>query len=57
MATGSPFAPFFLPLFRFIASEPDAAAAQEQLTAFLSSPRVQERSDDDITLALAARLI
>lgn len=56
MATGMPFAPFFQPLFRFVASEADADAAQAQLTAFLSSPRVQERSDDDITLALAARL-
>ncbi len=53
MATGVPFAPFFLPLFRFIASE---TAAQEPLTAFLSSPKVQERSDDDLTLILAARL-
>lgn len=57
MATGAPFAPFFLPLFRFVASEPDETAAQTQLTAFLSSSRVQERSDDDITLVLAARLI
>ena len=57
MATGTPFAPFFAPLFRFVANEPEAAAAQEQLTSFLSSPRVQERSDDDITLVLAARLI
>ena len=57
MTTGTPFAPFFLPLFRFVANEPDAAAAQNQLSAFLSSPRVQERSDDDITLALASRLI
>lgn len=56
MATGAPFAPFFLPLFRFVANESEATAAQAQLTAFLSSPRVQERSDDDITLVLAARL-
>lgn len=56
MATGTPFAPFFLPLFRFVANEPEAVAAQTQLTSFLSSPRVQERSDDDITLLLAARL-
>jgi hypothetical protein len=56
MTNGTPFAPFFLPLFRFVANESDATAAQMQLSAFLSSPRVQERSDDDITLALAARL-
>ena len=56
MATGTPFAPFFAPLFRFVANEPETPTAQTQLTAFLSSPRVQERSDDDITLALAARL-
>ena len=56
MTTGTPFAPFFLPLFRFVANEPEPTAAQSQLTAFLSSARVQERSDDDITLVLAARL-
>ena len=56
MTTGMPFAPFFLPLFRFIATEAEATAAQTQLTSFLSSARVQERSDDDITLVLAARL-
>jgi len=56
MATGTPFAPFFAPLFRFVANEAEPTAAQEQLTSFLSSPRVQERSDDDITLVLVARL-
>ena len=56
MATGAPFAPFFTPLFRFVANEPETTAAEAQLTAFLRSPRVQERSEDDITLVLAARL-
>ena len=56
MTTGTPFAPFFQPLFRFVATEAEATAAQTQLTSFLSSARVQERSDDDITLVLAARL-
>jgi hypothetical protein len=55
MLTGAPFAPFFRPLFRFIAHEADPDAAQAQLTAFLRSARVQERSDDDITLVLAGR--
>lgn len=55
MASGRPFAPFFQPLFRFVANEADPTAAQAQLAAFLSSPRVQERSDDDLTLVLAAR--
>ena len=56
MTTGAPFVPFFLPLFRFVATEAEATAAQTQLTSFLSSARVQERSDDDITLVLAAHL-
>jgi len=33
----------------------DAAAAQEQLTAFLRSPRLRTRVDDDVTLLIAAR--
>ncbi|HLK60241.1 MAG TPA: PP2C family serine/threonine-protein phosphatase [Chthonomonadaceae bacterium] len=54
MPDATPYAPFFTPLFRFVADEPDANEANTQLTAFLNSPRVLERTDDDITLILAA---
>lgn len=55
MPAGSPHAPFFTPLFHFMASMTEAADAQDQLAAFLRSPRVRERTDDDVTLLLAAR--
>lgn len=51
---GEPFAPFFLPLFRFAASVEGKEA--EQLEAFLRSPRVVERTDDDLTLVIATNL-
>jgi len=50
----SPYAPFFAPLFRFVTEESDPAEAEAQLTSFLQSPRVMERTDDDVTLILAA---
>ena len=55
MPAGLPHAPFFMPLFHFMASMTDAADAQDQLAAFLRSPRVRERTDDDVTLLLAVR--
>jgi Protein phosphatase 2C len=54
LPAGTPHAPFFSPLFRFIAETPDEAAAQAQLAAFLESGRVRARADDDLTLLLAA---
>jgi len=48
-----PHAPFFLPLFRFAAHI--GADGQQQLEAFLRSPRLAERTDDDLTLVLAVR--
>jgi hypothetical protein len=54
MPEGKPHAPFFSPLFRFIAKAADETEANEQLEAFLRSPRVRERTDDDLTLFLAA---
>ena len=50
-----PHAPFFKPLFDFVVSGEDAAAAQAQLTDFLASPRVCARTDDDKTLVLVGR--
>jgi hypothetical protein len=54
MPEGTPHAPFFAPLFRFIAETPDLSDAHEQLQVFLQSPRITERADDDLTLLLAA---
>jgi len=53
MSDGTPHAPFFTPLFRFMANVTDEADAKEQLAAFLRSPRITERADDDLTLLLA----
>jgi hypothetical protein len=50
---GAPHAPFFAPLFRFTAEAADAEVAHHQLTAFLTSPRITDRADDDLTLLLA----
>lgn len=59
MPSQEPHTPFFTPLFRFAASveEDDAKrdAAGEQLAAFLSSERVNARTDDDKSLVLAVR--
>jgi hypothetical protein len=56
--TNEPHPPFFKPLFAYVeASVPsnDCAQASEGLTAFLASPRVCERTDDDKALVLALR--
>ncbi len=52
---GTPHAPFFTPLFRFAHQMEDAQQGTQQLTAFLRSPRITERADDDLTLLLAVR--
>lgn len=51
-ASNTAHAPFFAPLFQF-AADPEADA--EQIAAMLASDRVNERTDDDKTLVLAAR--
>jgi serine/threonine protein phosphatase PrpC len=53
MPSGAPYVPFFTPLFRFVAAEPNAKKAHEQITAFLRSERVTDRTDDDLTLVVA----
>jgi serine/threonine protein phosphatase PrpC len=56
--TNEPHLPFFEPLFAFVeASAPsdEGAQANEALAAFLASPRVCERTDDDKALVLALR--
>ena len=50
---GTPHTPFFSPLFNFIGAVTDEPEAKEQLVAFLRSPRIAERTDDDLTLLLA----
>lgn len=57
LTTGVPHPPFFAPLFRFVAAATDDAAAHKQLAAFLRSPRVTERTRDDVTLVLATCVI
>lgn len=54
MPEGIAHAPFFAPLFRFSAGAVDPEQAHRQLEAFLTSPRISERTDDDLTLVLAA---
>ncbi len=53
MPEGTPHPPFFLPLFRFIVETKEESQAREKLRAFLQSPRLLERTDDDLTLLLA----
>jgi hypothetical protein len=53
---GEPHGPFFAPLFAFAATPVEQAAAEQELLAFLGSPRVVARTDDDVTLLLAARV-
>jgi hypothetical protein len=54
MPQGIAYEPFFAPLFRFIAEAKDLDLAHQELTEFLQSPRVCDRTDDDLTLLLAA---
>jgi len=54
MSIGVPHRPFFLPLFDFVANIEDKTAAKEQLVKFLRSERITQRTDDDLTLIIAA---
>lgn len=55
MATNTAYAPFFAPFFRILAmaSEGQEDHLQVELAQFLQSTAVNERTDDDKTLALA----
>ena len=53
MPEAEPHQPFFAPLFQFISQPMEEEAAKEQLEKFLRSPRVSQRTDDDLTLVLA----
>ncbi len=54
MLVGEPHKPFFFPLFDFVANAEDKIVAKEQLIKFLSSERITQRTDDDLTLVIAA---
>ena len=56
MPSGDPHAPFFKPLFEFCEQPLEPFEAYQQLEAFLHSPRVAERTEDDLTLLLATRI-
>ena len=53
LANGEPHAPFFEPLLQFASEMMDLSSGTELLEKFLSSPRVAQRTDDDLTLVLA----
>jgi hypothetical protein len=55
MPQGEPHVPFFAPLLRFVTRVDDPARGEARLREFLQSPRVVQRTDDDLTLVLAAR--
>ena len=50
----SPHAPFFDPVFAWLASQPASDDTNRKLAAFLESPTVTRRADDDLTLLLAS---
>jgi serine/threonine protein phosphatase PrpC len=50
-----PHQPFFRPLFQFVSQTADLDLACSKLAHFLTSPRVSDRADDDLTLFLAYR--
>lgn len=54
MPLGKPHAPFFNPLFGFASQIADETAAKKELEEFLKSPRVTQRTDDDLTILLAS---
>ncbi|MBD2342584.1 PP2C family serine/threonine-protein phosphatase [Anabaena subtropica] len=54
MVVGEPHKPFFFPLFDFVKNAEDQAEAKEQLVKFLSSERITQRTDDDLTLIIGA---
>ncbi|OCQ92470.1 serine/threonine protein phosphatase [Oscillatoriales cyanobacterium USR001] len=57
MPEGVAHVPFFSPLFKFVGQVEDEVEAKKQLESFLRSPRVTERTDDDLTLLLASFLV
>lgn len=56
MPEAAPHAPFFQPLFDWLERVSDLPAARADLERLLRSPRIAERTDDDLTLLLARRM-
>jgi serine/threonine protein phosphatase PrpC len=56
MPEAEPHPGFFNPLFRFVQDQVDGPTANAALNSFLCSPRLRDRTDDDLTLLLAALL-
>lgn len=54
MPAATPFAPFLTPLFGYVRTCADDEAASRGIAAFLASPRVRERTEDDLTLVVLA---
>ena len=52
LATATPHPGFFDPLMRWASSDD---ANDDELADFLASPRLAERTDDDLTIAIAVR--
>lgn len=50
-----PYSRFFEPLFGWLSAQDDNDMAKAQLMEFLESPRVRERTHDDLTLLIAMR--
>jgi len=53
---GTPHPPFFDPLMRLVAEVNDRETAEEHLRRFFQSPRITDRTDDDLTVVLAVRV-
>ena len=53
-STDTPHAPFFAPVFQWLESQSDGADCGPALEGLLTSPRVTQRTDDDVTLLLAS---
>jgi hypothetical protein len=55
VAENRPFAPFFAPLFAFVAANEQEEQAAAELAEFLTSERINARTYDDKTLVLVHR--
>lgn len=51
---GTAHAPFFSPIFKFVANTTDEIKANNQLKSLFRSDRIRAKADDDITIVLAA---
>ena len=54
-STGKPHEPFLKPMLAPLRNGSDGASLSDKLIEFLSSPAINEKTDDDKTLILASR--